>query len=292
MPLSRPQIVAHRGASGLLPENTMAAFREAIRLGADGIELDAQLTADGAVAVHHDLRLNPALTREDGRWLDGPGPAVASLTRAILDRYDVGRVRPGSLYGRRYPDYTPVDGEPIPTLDRVIALVKANAPASFRLWIELKVEPGTADSSDPFALADAVLTLLRREDLVGRAVVLSFFWPALLRLHAAEPALALGFSSIERPHKNTIRSRSPGASPWTGGLRLRDHGGSLPRAIAASGGRWWIAHLPDVTPRRREQARAEGIGLAVWTVRRRRQLARVATLAPEAILTDRPDWWR
>lgn len=270
----------------------MAAFREAIRLGADGIELDVQLTADGAVAIHHDLRLNPALTRANGAWLDRAGPAVASLTCADLGRYDVGRIRPGALYGRRYPDYAPADGEAIPTLDEVIALVKAEAAAAFRLWVELKVEPGSPDSSDPIALADAVLALLRAERFVERATVISFFWPALVHLHEREPALALGFSSIERPHRNTIRMRSPGASPWIGGVRLRDHGRSLPHAIAAQGGRWWIANLTDVTPRRREQARVAGVGLAVWTVRRRSQLARVAALQPEAVLTDRPDWWR
>ncbi|MEO7053402.1 MAG: glycerophosphodiester phosphodiesterase family protein, partial [Rhizomicrobium sp.] len=63
--------IAHRGGAGLRPENTLVAFRHAIALGCDGAELDVQLSADGIVIVHHDFRLNPALTRLDGAWLAG-----------------------------------------------------------------------------------------------------------------------------------------------------------------------------------------------------------------------------
>src|SRR5258708_39992946 len=58
VPDSRPLIIAHRGASGLAAENTLAAFRLAIALGADGVEMDVQLSADGAPVIMHDLRVN------------------------------------------------------------------------------------------------------------------------------------------------------------------------------------------------------------------------------------------
>ena len=72
---SAPDIQGHRGARGLMPENTLAAFAHALRLGVDTLELDVGLTADGVVVVSHDRRLNPDLVRRpDGRWLARRGP--------------------------------------------------------------------------------------------------------------------------------------------------------------------------------------------------------------------------
>src|SRR3954467_15312085 len=83
----KPLVIAHRGASGLAPENTMAAFRLAVALGADGFELDVQLSADGQPVVIHDARLN--------RTTDHTG-AVAALTAAELATSDA-----GSWFARR-----------------------------------------------------------------------------------------------------------------------------------------------------------------------------------------------
>ena len=76
--------IAHRGGAALRPENTLAAFRHALALGADGAELDVQLSADGVVVVHHDYRLNPGLTRKNGVWLKGETPRIKDLSFAEL----------------------------------------------------------------------------------------------------------------------------------------------------------------------------------------------------------------
>ena len=83
----------HRGARGLAPENTLAAFQVALDLGVDTLECDLAITKDGVVVIHHDLRLNPDTTRgPDGKWLSGPGPLISELTHAELQAYDVGRL--------------------------------------------------------------------------------------------------------------------------------------------------------------------------------------------------------
>jgi glycerophosphoryl diester phosphodiesterase len=74
---SRPLIIAHRGASAHHPENTIPAFRAARRAGADMVELDVRLTADGVLAVHHDAEL------ADGR--PGAGTAWAALPPTVPD---------------------------------------------------------------------------------------------------------------------------------------------------------------------------------------------------------------
>ena len=82
----------HRGARGLAPENTLAAFAEALSLGVTTLEMDLGVTKDGVVVVAHDPRLNRDLTRgPDGAWLQAPGPA---LDRAAARRASAIRRRP------------------------------------------------------------------------------------------------------------------------------------------------------------------------------------------------------
>ena len=111
--------VAHRGGAGLKPENTMAAFADAIARGCDGAELDVQLSADGVVVVHHDFCLNPAITRRNGAWLTGQTPRIKDQTFAELQSFDLGRADPASDYARRHPAAgSPLDGAGVPALGR------------------------------------------------------------------------------------------------------------------------------------------------------------------------------
>src|SRR5689334_7880056 len=94
----------HRGARGLAPENTLAAFSRALAIGVTTLELDVAVTRDDVLVVSHDPLLNPDLVRgPDGRWLSSAGPAIRTLTLAELKRYDVGRVDPASRYARQFP---------------------------------------------------------------------------------------------------------------------------------------------------------------------------------------------
>ena len=71
----------HRGARGLMPENTLPAFARALEIGVTTLELDCGITKDGVVVVSHDPALNPDLTRDaQGRWLEARGPAIWHLT--------------------------------------------------------------------------------------------------------------------------------------------------------------------------------------------------------------------
>src|SRR3990172_9877913 len=89
-----PVVIAHRGASGSCPENTLAAFRRAAALGADMIELDVQLTRDGEVVVIHDWTLD--------RTTSGTGP-VRACSLAELRRLDAGAWFDAAFAGERVP---------------------------------------------------------------------------------------------------------------------------------------------------------------------------------------------
>jgi glycerophosphoryl diester phosphodiesterase len=124
-PVLALDLQAHRGGPGLRPENTLAAFENAIRMGVTTLELDIAITADGVAVISHEPLLYPGTARDaDGRWLKEPGPRIRSLTLAEVQRYDVGRLNPDSAYGKPFATQQPVDGQRIPTLASLFALVE------------------------------------------------------------------------------------------------------------------------------------------------------------------------
>jgi glycerophosphoryl diester phosphodiesterase len=156
-------IVGHRGALECAPENTLASFREGLRQGADIIELDVQLSADGHIVVFHDDQLE--------RTTNGRGP-LAEHTLAELKSLDA-----GAWFDPRFA------GEPIPTLGEVLDWAQARTP----LFIELK----HSARSDP-ALDAAVVQLIRAYDMTERVMVISFDHQALRRVKERAPGVATG----------------------------------------------------------------------------------------------------
>lgn len=253
--------IAHRGGAGLRPENTLAAFRNAIALGADGAELDVQLSADGMVIVHHDFRLNPALTRKDGAWLRDKTPRIKDMTLAELQAFDLGRADPQSDYAREHPLMTPADGARIPTLAEVCALP---SPKSFTLLVELKSSTDPA-SADPIALADAALAVMQEH--LDRTIFVGFDWRGLAR----------------------IKSRAPHACCWFTTDKLPGEAEPVLDIIKAAGGDGWFPCHEDATDLSVTGARARGLQVAAWTVDEPADMKRLLGLKLDAICTDRPD---
>ena len=133
----------HRGARGLMPENTLPAFAKALEIGVTTLELDTNITKDGVVVITHDPVLNPDLARlPDGKWLEMPadkGPYIFSLSYAELQKFDVGRIKPGTKYAERYPEQQSVDGTRIPRLADLFALVRKSGNENVRFNIETKL---------------------------------------------------------------------------------------------------------------------------------------------------------
>ena len=93
----------HRGGRGLWPENTLAAFENAIRMGTTTIELDIAITVDGIAVISHDPALNPALTRDaSGRWLTRHEPLIKTLTLEQVQTYAGGRLNPSHPYAKEF----------------------------------------------------------------------------------------------------------------------------------------------------------------------------------------------
>ena len=147
-PATAFDLQGHRGARGLAPENTLAAFERALEIGVTTLELDVGITADGVAVVAHDPALNPALARDgSGRWIAGPGPALRSLTVDQLQRYDVGRIDPASPYAGTFATQAPRDGQRIPRLAQVFERVKQLGADGVRFNIETKINPTRPDET-------------------------------------------------------------------------------------------------------------------------------------------------
>jgi glycerophosphoryl diester phosphodiesterase len=254
--------IAHRGGAQLMPENTIAAFADALTRGCDGVELDVQRSRDGVVMVHHDFRLMKDVARKNGAWLTEPGPRIKDLTLAELRQFDVGTVRPGSDYALDHSLLKPMNA-PVPMLEDVVALAKG-AGRRFLLFVELKCNVGD-DSADPQALADAAYEMIQRGDFIGSVIFVGFDWRALMR----------------------IRERSASAACWFTTDRLPGDARPVIDMIAGAGAQGWFPYFPDATPENVAYARQRGLKIGAWTVNRRDDMERLKGL--DAICTDRPD---
>ena len=291
-PPEKPLVIGHRGAAGLIPENTLAAFRRGCELGVDAIELDVLVSADGQLVVHHDFRLKPEIARSaDGAWVaPGAQPAVKELTLAQLKTYDIGRLQPKTPYAARFPEQTPVDGERIPTFKEAIDLFKKSCDPSTRLFVEIKTSPEEPELAlPPEAVSDRVVKMVRDEGIAERTWILSFDWRNLVRIQKTAPGLATVYLTIVGPGLNNLQPSRPGASPWMAGFDIDDFNGSAPRAVKAAGGRIWSPFFKNLTPEALAEARQLGLLVSVWTPDNPDDLRRLIEMKVDAVTTNRPD---
>ena len=287
LPASALDLQGHRGARGLLPENTLPAFLRALELGMTTLELDCGITKDGVVVISHDRALNPEIVRDaSGRWLEGPGPALRELTYESLQKYDVGRLKPGTDYARRFPRQQPVDGTRIPRLADLFELVRARGDAKVRFNIETKLSPlAPGETMPPAAFARAVLEVVRTFGVASRVTIQSFDWRTLALAQKAAPRIPTVYLTAAGTSPHNIAP----ASPWMAGHDLTAHGGSVPRTIKAAGGAIWSPYHGDLTEAAVREAQALGLKVVVWTVNAESDMRRLIAWGVDGIISDYPD---
>jgi len=171
-------LIAHRGASGHAPENTLAAFKKAVALGATFIETDLHLSRDAHLVAIHDDTLN--------RTTNGQG-AVHNMTLAELRRLDA-----GSWFGSEF------GGERIPTLEELLEFSKKN---DVLFYMEIKPD-GTWGGEH------ALVGALRESGEIPRTVVICFDPGVVLNLRKIEPTLMTGLlydGQIENPIDKAVQ---------------------------------------------------------------------------------------
>jgi len=280
----------HRGARGLAPENTLPAFARALSIGVTTLEMDAGLTEDGVVVIAHHRRLNPDIARgSDGRWLTGRTPAIRELTYRELQRYDVGRIRPGSDYSKRWPDQRRADKVRVPTLEEVFELTRHARNGEVRFNIETKISPeAPEDTADPATFTRALIKVIRDNGMAGRTTIQSFDWRTLAIVQKEAPEIATSYLTSQQQSLDNIQAGHREDSPWTAGIRYRDHG-SVPKMVVAAGGRIWSPNSADLTAALVKDAKAVGLTVLPWTVNDRADMERLIDWGVDGLITDYPD---
>ncbi len=159
---NKPYIIAHRGASGYAPENTLAAFNRAVKMGADAVELDVQLTLDEQVVVIHD----PTLER------------TTDFTGNVCDFYlkDLQKADAGSWFSEEFRN------ERIPTLQEVLDTAKGR----LRLNIEIK------DTEEHLTVVENVVRILKDNEF-DQVVISSFSKDIIELVKEKNPSMETGY---------------------------------------------------------------------------------------------------
>ncbi|MGE4243989.1 glycerophosphodiester phosphodiesterase [Ramlibacter sp.] len=285
---------AHRGARALLPENSLPGFAYALGVGVTTLETDIAITKDNVLFLSHDPLLNPDITRgPDGKYLERKGPAIRSLTASDMARYDVGRIREGSAYGRTFANQKPVDGTRIPRLEELFALVKSANNDQVRFAIETKITPhAPGETASPEEYVRLILAAVRAAGMESRVSILSFDWRTLQIVQKVAPNIPTVYLTMQLPSSiDNIAAGKPEGSAWTAGFQLKDHG-SVPKMIKAAGGHTWSCFWRDLSAEKVKEAQALGLQVLAWTVNDPAGMRQMMDWGVDGIVTDRPDLLR
>ena len=289
----RPQIYAHRAGRGLMPEQTLPAYVAALRLGVDYVDMDIGMTKDGVLVITHNLTLNPDLTRDQsGRWVTDHIP-VKTLTLQELQKYDVGRLKPGTQYASYFPHQRPNDHTPIPTLREIVRLVKKIAGDKVGFQIEIKNDPTQPElTASPKDFAQALYQLIMQEGIGDRTEIQAFDWRCLVELNKLDRNIKTAYLS---DHTTEVMDDTEKGT-WTAGLLPKDHAYSLPKMVKHLGGNCWEPFAMDLTKSDLDEAHRLGLKVVAWgwpeqegTEFNYEQNEQLLDWGVDGIITDRPD---
>ena len=239
----------HRGCAGLMPENTMPAFRKAIELGVTTIELDLHLTRDAVLAVHHDEKLSPS------RCAGPSGQRVGKRKIHELKWEELEGIECAGSAG------DPPVRAAIPRLEEVLDLARG-APYPVRLNLELKARKGASTVTYDL-VADILLEVVRERGMEQRVIVQSFDLEPLRAVRAAAPELPLGVI-VRSPDRYAAMLEQSGATTL------------VPRHD----------RLGESDLRRFQE---QGIRVVPWTVNKPEAMRRLIEWGVDGLITDYPD---
>ena len=279
-------VQGHRGARGLLPENTLEAFELALELGVSTLELDLGVTRDRQVVVSHERRVNPQICRQaDGSAISDP-PLLRQIGLDELRTFDCG-LNPDR---QRFPEppRKNLGGARIPTLAEVFDLAGQVGDEEVRFNIEIKLDPTVDDTVPIEQFVELVVGVVHEHGMGSRVTIQSFAWEALERVQGLDPALQT--AALLAP--DTL------ASQWLNGLDPKENGGSSLALLRAASSYvdvfspYWrqvVPGDPAYFGSTVAEIQAAGFPVIPWTVNQRRQMEGVLALGVDGLITDYPD---
>ncbi len=309
---ARPfDLQAHRGGLGIVVENTLPAFANALELGVSTLELDVQITADGRAVVTHDRDPNPAKCTDTAPAFPGdpkfpyvPGNTfIRDLTLAQVRTIDCGSKQlPG------HPGQRTVEGARMPLLSEVFELVRRYRAGGVMLNIETKVEAAAPEQTAPREqFVQVVAEEIRRAGIGNQVTIQSFDWGALMRMREVAPELPL--VALTSGQQN-LQVGEPGASPWLGGIDIDEHSGTPQDKFVSAAASFGAAAVspvhgtpqdatmndPDYEPFTTAElvrsAHRHGLRVIPWTVDDPATMTSLIDLGVDGIITNRPDLLR
>ncbi len=244
------QRVAHRGGSHLAPENTLAAFRNALTLPIDAIELDVHMSRDGRTIVFHDYTVEK-LTNGEGNILDLDFSYLRSLNAAA-----------------HFPGGWP-QPQQIPTLSEVLDLARSRA----QVYIEIKQSKRDTVYGRYPAIAETVVNEVRAAGMLNQVLIISFDWFVLPFITSLEPKLQTGILVS--------------TDVWA--PRAEDAVDTLIHQAKGLGASWINMDRRLFTDDLSRTLHEHGLKLGLWTVNTLDEMRHFAAAGVDSLTTDRPD---
>ena len=271
------ELHGHRGARGLMPENTLPAFQKAVDLGMNFLELDVVLTKDKQIIVHHDTEINPQICiHKEGKPLKRE--PISTWTLSQIKELDC-----GSIKNLRFPEQEIIENTPIPTLREVISFVKNHEKTNpnnprIKLNIELKF-PETHSISDIQEFVSLFIKLIDEDKFIDQSVVQSFEIKAIVELKKIKPNIIT--SALFAPTKIEF-------------FRLQYFFGDGVRkniifTAKEAGASYVSPYYPYVTKDFVSLAHANGLKVLPWTVNTKEEMLRLNDCGVDGIISDFPN---
>ena len=222
---------------------------------------------------------------------------IKNVTLEELQAFDVGRIDSQSEYAQTFPAQHPVDNTKIPKLLDAVRYVKEIGGGQIKFVIEIKTDPTNPEgSSDPNEMARELVKILEQENIVERTEVQSFDFRSMLAIQELNPNVITQYLTEDVSRSQMLDPDSEKAGLWTAGHLLKNYSGSIPKMIAALGGKAWGVQDTGLTKALVQEAHDHHLKVVVWSWPRYPQpdidlkiTERVLGYGIDGIISDRPD---
>lgn len=259
---AKVKVHGHRGARAVLPENTIAAFKYALEIGVDVLEMDLAVTKDNHLVVSHDPFLNSELCRNKSGKPPKDKTIIRGLTLKQVKEYDCGSVK-----NKKFPKQKTVKGETIPTLDEVFSMIsssKLKNSKNIEFNIETKIFPAYPQiTPTPKQFASLVVKMIKKHKMNKRVIIQSFDYRTLKEVKALD--------------KNIRTSQLTYAN-------LIDSVAAL-KSISAD---ILSPHYEWITKAEVERLHKQNLQVAPWTANDQQTWKKLIDMKVDAIITDDP----
>ena len=285
MILSKPnhiKIYGHRGARGVLPENTLDSFQYLFDNDIKAYETDILISKDLVPVITHDFRLSPSMTKDsEGNWLEDEDIKIIDLTYDQISKFEVGSLNKLTKYGKRFLNQKKLPNQKIPKLSQLLDLTTQNNNSNLIINLEIKSTPVQENlTPSPEMLAKIVLDEVNKSSLIDKIIYSSFDWRVLREIKNYN-------SEIPRAYLTQDQRNIYDQSPWMDFTPLHNNV-DLPKLIKAHGGKAWHPYHKNINEKNIKIAQSENLPVNVWTVNKEKDMLRMIDYGVDGIMTDYP----